>query len=68
MTHDELLARARLLSAARVARHGSPPADATVWWQQVEALAAELDMPITWAEWHSVSVSRETAQRQEDLL
>ena len=62
-----LLARARLLSSARRHKHGAIPDDAGVWWQQIEALAVELDMPITWAEWHSLSVSRETA-RQEDLL
>ena len=62
-----LLAKARLLSSARRQRHGVMPDDAAVWWQQIEALAVELDMPITWAEWHSLSVSRETA-RQEDLL
>jgi hypothetical protein len=67
MTHDELLARVRLLSSARAASKGPLPADAGVWWQQIEALAAEYDMPITWAEWHSVTVSRETA-RQEELL
>jgi hypothetical protein len=35
------------------------PGDAGVWWQQIEALAAEFDMPITWAEWHSVTTSRQ---------
>jgi hypothetical protein len=68
MTRGELLVRARLLSAARRARNGPLPDDAGVWWQQIEALAAELDLPITWAEWHSVTVSRETAAQQEELL
>lgn len=68
MTPGELLARARLLSAARAAKNGPLPADAGVWWQQIEALAAEFDMPITWAEWHSVTVPRGTADQPEDLL
>ena len=67
MTRGELLVRARLLSSARRAKDGPLPADAGLWWQQIEAVAAELDLPITWAEWHSVTVSRETA-RQEELL
>ena len=33
MTRGELLVRARLLSSARRARHGTMPDDATVWWQ-----------------------------------
>jgi hypothetical protein len=67
VTRGELLVRTRLLSSARRAREGPLPSDAGVWWQQIEALAAELDLPITWAEWHSVTVPRETAP-QEELL
>jgi hypothetical protein len=67
MTRGELLVRARLLSSARRQRHGTMPDDAGVWWQQVEALAAEFELPITWAEWHSVNVPWETPQ-QEELL
>ena len=67
MTRAELLHRARLLSSARAQRFGKIPDDAIKWWQQIETIAAEWDLPITWDEWHSVTVSRETA-RQEDLL
>lgn len=65
MTRRELLHRARLLSSARRQKHGVVPDDAGVWWQQIEALAAELALPITWAEWHSVRVPRETAPQEE---
>jgi hypothetical protein len=67
VTRRELLHRARLLSSARAARFGNIPADAGKWWQQIETIAAEWDLPITWAEWHSVTVSRETPP-QQDLL
>ena len=61
----ELLDRARLLSSARRQRHGVMPDDAAVWWQQIEALAAELQLPITWDEWHALNVPRETSMQEE---
>jgi hypothetical protein len=64
VTRRELLHRARLLSNARVARNGNMPDDPAKWWQQIEAVAAELDLPITWDEWHSVSRKRD----DEELL
>jgi hypothetical protein len=66
MTRGELLARVRLLSSARRAHKGPLPDDAGVWWQQIEALAAEFDLPITWAEWHSLT-RRRADDEQEDL-
>jgi hypothetical protein len=65
VTRAELLERARLLSSARALHYGKIPADAAKWWQQIEALQAEYNLPITWAEWHSLTVSRET--KQQDL-
>jgi hypothetical protein len=65
MTRREvLLHRARLLSSARRQKHGAVPDDAGLWWQQIEAVAAELNLPITWEEWHSVSRKRD----DEELL
>jgi hypothetical protein len=61
VTRRELLHRARLLSSARSARFGKIPDDATKWWQQIETIAAEYDLPITWAEWHSITQKREGA-------
>jgi hypothetical protein len=59
VTRRELLHRTRLLSNARVAANGKIPDDGAKWWQQIEALAAELNLPITWEEWHSVSRKRD---------
>ena len=67
MTRAELLHRVRLLSSARTQHYGKIPADAGKWWQQIEALQAEYNMPVTWAEWHSLTVSRETAQQDLPL-
>jgi RecA-family ATPase len=62
---DLLLARARLLSSARRSKHGAMPSDAGEWWKQIEALAAELGEPITWDEWHSVSLLRGEPEQEE---
>lgn len=62
---ERLLHHARLLSSARRAKHGAIPDDAGVWWQQIEALAVELDLPITWDEWHALSRLR--GEPQEEL-
>jgi hypothetical protein len=59
VTRRELLHRTRLLSNARVASKGKIPDDPAKWWQQIEAVAAELNLPITWEEWHSVSRKRD---------
>jgi len=61
MSRRDILARVRRLSIARVARHGPLPADPGVWWQQIETLAVELAVPITWDEWLSVSRSKAMA-------
>jgi hypothetical protein len=58
VTRRELLDRVHMLSSARRQRHGAIPDDAAVWWQQIEALAAEFGTPITWVEWHSFTRSR----------
>lgn len=59
MSRAEILARVRLLSIARVSKHGPVmPEDPGVWWQQIEALAVELSIPITWEEWCAVSKHR----------
>jgi hypothetical protein len=59
MSRREILARVRRLSIARVSRHGPlMPEDPGVWWQQIEALATELSIPITWDEWCSVAKQR----------
>jgi hypothetical protein len=61
VTRRELLERARLLSSARAQRFGKLPSDALKWWQQIETIAAEYDLPITWDEWHSITQKREGA-------
>lgn len=59
MSQREILGRVRRLSSARVNKHGPVmPEDAGVWWQQIEALAIELKIPITYEEWQSVSKRR----------
>jgi len=59
VSRREILARVRRLSIARVSRHGPVmPEDPGVWWQQIETLAAELAIPITYDEWLSVSKQR----------
>jgi hypothetical protein len=58
MTKRETVARVRLLSQARQGKYGPMPEDPSVWWQQIERIAAELDLPITFAEWDSVSVKQ----------
>lgn len=55
MSRRDILARVRLLSSARRGRHGVLPEDPAVWWEQIETLAVEMAVPITWAEWESVA-------------
>jgi hypothetical protein len=59
VTRAELLHRARLLSSARAQHHGRIPDDAGKWWEQIQAVAAEYDTPITWEEWHSLTERRD---------
>jgi len=40
-----------LLSSLRVARHGPPPSDASVWWAQMQSVATELGITITLDDW-----------------
>ena len=63
MTRRELMHRVRLISSARAANNGKIPDDAAKWWQQIEATAAELNLPVTWEEWHSLG-----HQPDDDLL
>jgi len=56
MSRREILQRVRLLSQARIAKHGPDmPDDPGLWWQQIEAIAADLAVPISWDEWCSVA-------------
>jgi hypothetical protein len=67
MTRRELHDRVCLLSSARRQRHGVIPDDAGVWWQQIEALALEFALPITWEEWHSITRRRHDEQEELPL-
>jgi hypothetical protein len=58
MTRDELIYRARLLSSARSLHHGKIPPDTAKWWEQIQAVALEYNLPISWDEWHSISEKR----------
>lgn len=42
--------RVALVSQARAGRFGTMPDDAAVWWQQMQTVAAELGITITWDE------------------
>jgi hypothetical protein len=54
-TRRRLARTVHRLSSLRVAKYGKPPDDNGTWWQQIEALAAEQHLPITWDEWLEIN-------------
>jgi hypothetical protein len=54
-TRRRLARTVRRLSSVRAAKHGRLPEHNGTWWAQIEALAAEHQLPISWEEWCEVS-------------
>jgi hypothetical protein len=51
-----------LLSSLRAAKHGAPPESEAEWWQQVQQLALDHGVAITYEQWRSVEPVRKEPQ------